>query len=887
MSSAGRKNFSNLSNHTLYEFLRTNQASSHSANPIHRRPWIAPIRRQEPPVQPTTQLTALQRLAAERSDEVVKPKPLKRKFIPLVHIDDRKSVSVPDTQLKKENDPPPMFENPAKNRRGTRLNHIKGSSPQQLSKLRGGLGGKGSERQVMSVAPKKLPSIDDLHRSILVVDFSNLESSLEVEIPEQIERDQIHYDSLESYVERQSQVLLVETMEGFSQSLASGYISNNGGNTKVSSSLFFSTVNVRVTMAVRRGREFCHLTLKREDSDESSELTQGDVVIMLRPQSKILENILKYGFRSRQSPNLLDEKGAVMIGVCERTKTPLVVSKGSKSIQLKCCFASKDRPLGYSPSDCSVGSEWVAVVVHSLLTVEREWKGLCAFGTSRFLRNPNLVETVLGYETGNPTKKLARRESLATMIDGFKNLNVYQREAVEVAADISRQDNGVVLLQGPPGTGKTHTLTILLRLLYNRGFKKILVSAPSNAAIDELMARMIAFLPNQGRGTVLRVGRNSRPELRPYALDSLVSESQSKSEEARHAQYKEKKSKLISDITRINDEINLPTTSSLRKSELIRAKERVRETLENLKSREEESVKCQRDTIYKKFLSEAQFICGTLSSFGSEPVWNNLPPGVDFCIVDEAAQCIEVSSIIPLKFDPQRLVLVGDPQQLPAVVKSVVAKRMRFDMSLIERLQLLGHKTYMLKEQYRMHECIASFPSKFFYDNQLLTAESILGRKSEHPVPITFIDVDGHNDIRSGTSIINPRQGRIVADYVRKILDTSRSSVGVIAPYKHQVNLIRNLLSSSIGGDRLEIDSVDAFQGREKDVIIFDCVRAGGIEGDGVGFLSDSRRLNVAITRAKHALVIVGNAKFLAEHGGPVWASFIEFLAAESHIERL
>lgn len=878
------KNFSNLSNHTLYEFLRSNpsNSSSTSAHPVHRRPWFPPIRKPEP-VQSTTQLTALQRLAAERAEDNVKPRPLKRKFIPLVHIEDRKP-RVEEYQQKKENDPPPMFENPTKNRRGTRLNHIKGSSPQQLSKLR--QVGLNSSLQTgkSSVVARKMLSIDDLHRAILLVDFDNLDDSLDIDIADDVTAAD-RYESLDAYVNQQSQVLLVETMEGFGQSLASGYIPPNSSP----SDSYYPTVNVCVTTAVRRGREFCHLTLKRED--ETLELTQGDVVLLFRPQSKILEPLLKTGIKSSKRVSLLEEKGNVLLGICERTKTPLIASKGTKSIQFKCCFASKDRPLGYSPSDCAIGSEWVAVVVHSLLTVEREWKGLCCLGTTRFVRNPDLVDTILGCR-GEREKKLTRRESLTLMIEEIKTLDMYQKQAVEAAADISRSDDGVVLLQGPPGTGKTHTLTILLRLLHNRGFKKILVCAPSNAAIDELMTRMIAFLPNQGKGTVLRVGRNSRPELRPYALDSLVSESQSKSETMRHEEYKTKKSRMISDIVKLNDEINDASTSSSRKSELIRAKERIRESLENLKSREQEWVKCERDTIYKKFLCQAQFICGTLSSFGSEPVWNNLASGVDFCIVDEAAQCIEVSLLIPLKFDPQRLVLVGDPQQLPAVVKSITAKRLRFDMSLIERLQLLGHKTYMLKQQYRMESGIACFPSTFFYDDQLYTAESVLLRKNpmdpaSHP-PIEFFHMVGHNDIRSGTSVINPRQGRFVVETVRNLLRessaSSRLSIGVITPYKQQVNLIRNLLSGI--SSSVEIDTVDAFQGREKDVIIFDCVRAGG-EGDGVGFLADPRRLNVAITRAKYCVMIVGNAKFLENHGGPVWYSLIQYLRSEGCVKRV
>jgi len=915
-----RDNFSKLSSNTLYEFLRN--SGPEGVHPVHRRPiqildqrsssrqqpqqaprpWVPPIRRQDNNLfgisnsrgnhrdnrKGETQLTALQRLAAERTLEEVRPKPVKRAFVPPIDVES--SIPIKRQQRDDENRgpaPPPMFENPTKTR-GTKLSHMKGSSPQQLAKYRSMTAGSSVSSLMIpaSQSVAKLLTIDDLHKSVLQVDFDDLIGSTDLRFDDQREV-QVQYDSLDAYKERQSRALLVEVMEGFRQSLESGFVPQQ--STLMTG--MYSTVNVRVTTSVRKGREFCLLTLKRDDGDDCCgdqsssyplELTQGDVILLLKPQSAILDDLLKFGFTSKVSPKILaTDKGKALFGIAEKNKTALVVSKGSsKSIQMKCCMASKDCPLGYSPSDCAIGSEWVAVIVHSLLTVEREWRGLCGLGTRT---PPVLIETILGKSIYRGEEKtLSRRESLVHQIEEIGNLNRYQRQAIEAAADIGKRDNGVVLLQGPPGTGKTYTLSVLLRLFFKRGYKKTIVCAPSNAAIDELMGRLVFALPNRGKGgQVLRVGRNTRPDMKEYSLDSLVIESQSKVEESRHAVYKEKKQKFLNDIHRISDELNLPGTAGARKAELIRAKERIKESLDNLKSREVESVKCERDSIYKKYLGNAQFIFGTLSSFGSDSVWSNMDSiPVDYCVIDEAAQSIEVASLIPLKFSPKRLVLVGDPQQLPAVVKSAAAKRMRFDMSLIERLQVLGNKTYMLREQYRMHWEIAKFPSECFYDGKLITSETVGSWKSPLPsplnTPVVFVNIAASTDIRSGTSIINPREGRLTADLAKFLMREEKvESVGVIAPYKQQVGLIRNLLGRQTTGT-LEVDSVDAFQGREKDFIIFNCVRSGGVvDGGGVGFLADSRRLNVAITRAKRGLWIVGNAEYLLANGGPVWESLV------------
>lgn len=825
-------------------------------------------------------MTGLQRLAMQTAGYPPAPKPPKpsqRNFRQSV-VDVSDIPLTPRRETESSKNPPPMFENPAKERRGTRLTHVKGTSPQQLAKFRnqsqdlaGGL------RRINSGSTQNILSLDDLYKAILSIDLTSADESTDVvvEVPD----DPLRYESLQEYKARQSQILLVETMEGLKQSLTSGFVPVNLAGAP--SSGLFQCLNVRLTTAVRKGREWCLLTVKKEIADRSNdkgpELTQGDILLLLKPKSKVLEGVLRYGFNCPLSPNVLSEKGSALFGIVDKTKTSLVVSKQAKSVQLRCSLASKDAPLGYSPSEGqTINSEWVGVIIHSVLTVEREWKSLCAL-TSK----SSFVEALLG-------KPLQLAVPVQQPVQSVKSLNQFQRDAIGAAVsglNSHVKSSNIVLIQGPPGTGKTHTLVSLLQVLESKKIQKVLISAPSNAAVDELMARFITACPLLVMSNVLRVGRNSRPDLKAHSLDQMVVESQTKTEQERHLVYKEKKNKIHDDIQRINAEIS-NMAGGQRKSELIRTKERLKDQLDNMKAREEESVKVERDSIYKRFLNRAQFIFGTLSAFGADVIFNNLTDEVDMCLIDEAAQALEVSSLIPLRFDPKRVVLVGDPQQLSAVVKSVAAKRARLDLSLFERLQLIGnHPTYMLREQYRMHSVISDFSSKYFYEGKLVTADSVAGR-SPHQAeavlasPMVFIDVASANDMKQGTSVINPREGRLTSELARFLVNTCGvSSIGVISPYRQQVHLIRNLLTS-LTAPGLEVDSVDAFQGREKDVILFNCVRSGGSNG-GVGFLSDQRRLNVAITRAKRAVWIVGNANFLRNHGGPVWESLVD------HCERL
>ncbi len=252
--------------------------------------------------------------------------------------------------------------------------------------------------------------------------------------------------------------------------------------------------------------------------------------------------------------------------------------------------------------------------------------------------------------------------------------------------------------------------------------------------------------------------------------------------------------------------------------------------------------------------------------------------------------------MIPLVLGCKQVVLVGDHQQLGPVIMNKKAARAGLTQSLFERLVVLGNRPIRLQVQYRMHPCLSEFPSNMFYEGTLqngVTAPERIRKNIDFPWPVPdspmiFYQNLGQEEISSsGTSFLNrytpPAEFlmtwlmfgcRTEASNVEKIVTkffksgVVPSQIGVITPYEGQRSYIVNYMqfSGSLKKDLykdIEVASVDAFQGREKDYIILSCVRSN--EHQGIGFLSDPRRLNVALTRAKFGVVILGNPKVLSK----------------------
>ncbi|CAM4841328.1 unnamed protein product [Rotaria magnacalcarata] len=273
-------------------------------------------------------------------------------------------------------------------------------------------------------------------------------------------------------------------------------------------------------------------------------------------------------------------------------------------------------------------------------------------------------------------------------------------------------------------------------------------------------------------------------------------------------------------------------------------------------------------------LAEADVVFSTLNyvgnsifdSFGSD---TNQSPWFDCLIVDEAGQCLEIDTFIPLRLRIPCMLLFGDPEQLPATVLSQRAQNANFGQSLLARLYSLFKSTdliRMLNIQYRMAEPICRFPSAHIYNGELLNDPSTQEERAGFRLkPYAFINVlnsQAQQDVVS-QSYFNRAEAECIVElvhYLTRRVSIQLSSIGVITPYRAQLALISNKISP-----RLDIATVDGFQGREKDVILISTVRADAEElgGHSLGFVADRRRLNVALTRGKYAVYIVGHAKSL------------------------
>ncbi|MEW5304818.1 MAG: hypothetical protein WDW36_007402 [Sanguina aurantia] len=296
----------------------------------------------------------------------------------------------------------------------------------------------------------------------------------------------------------------------------------------------------------------------------------------------------------------------------------------------------------------------------------------------------------------------------------------------------------------------------------------------------------------------------------------------------------------------------------------------------------------ERDKQRVAVVDEANIVCSTLSFAGSS-VFYRLSRKFDVVVIDEAAQAVEPSVLVPLVMGCKQAYLVGDPVQLPATVISSRAVEHNYDMSLFKRLQLAGHPVRVLNTQYRMHPAISSFPSSEFYQGQLLDGEGVEKEtKSEwhnQPCfgPFAFYDVNGKENVpKGGGSAENKSEVSMVLSIYRELTAAHphlrRSPcVAVISPYKAQVKLLKEKFKAALGEEiakNVDINTIDGFQGREKDVVMFSCVRTVQKgKKRSIGFVADVRRINVGITRARCSLIVVGSARALQVDGH--WANLI------------
>ncbi len=260
-----------------------------------------------------------------------------------------------------------------------------------------------------------------------------------------------------------------------------------------------------------------------------------------------------------------------------------------------------------------------------------------------------------------------------------------------------------------------------------------------------------------------------------------------------------------------------------------------------------------------------------------------------FVIIDECSQATELSTLIPLLHHCEQLVLIGDHKQLPPTIISSEAIKLGLNKSLFERLYEFQINSCQLDTQYRMHSSLFEFSSKEFYDNKIIS-----GIKNEDRIltqikfpnqdyNIMFINVNGVEQIESkSNSCFNDIEVNKVINVIQKIQnDISDKSIGIITPYDSQKNKIKKaIFDNKINDENIIVDTIDGFQGMERDIIIVSLVRSN--DSGKIGFVNDSRRVNVLLTRAKYALIVIGNENCLKNNG--IWKKWMGFVREKNLI---
>lgn len=421
-----------------------------------------------------------------------------------------------------------------------------------------------------------------------------------------------------------------------------------------------------------------------------------------------------------------------------------------------------------------------------------------------------------------------------------ENLNESQKTAVKGIL----KDDTFVIVHGPPGTGKTTTLIEAILQLCAQG-EKILVSAPSNTAVDNIAKGLLNKKVN-----ILRIGNNAKVDalIFPHTPEGKLIESKQDKEIKKIRIRAAEMRKMANQYKR-----RFGKDEREQRNLLMKEVKNLRHQIKDIQRYNEE-----------KLFEEAQIILGTPIG-----LLDNQATKLDFntLIIDEAGQCLEPLAwcIFPMA---KKIVLAGDHLQLPPTVLSDKAIQLGFNKSILESCFGKFSAVHFLDTQYRMRASIAQFSNEYFYNDKLKTFKD-LSSIGEH---VLFYDTAGagyeEERGKDGVSLIN--KGEI--DVISKILEKDNldpQNTVVISPYSGQVALAKEFLPSEI-----RISTVDSFQGQEKEIVVISLVRSNA---DGqIGFLKDYRRMNVAMTRAKEKLYIIGDSSTLAKD--EYYAAFLDYI---------
>ncbi|MDB5137468.1 MAG: recD2 1 [Mucilaginibacter sp.] len=450
-------------------------------------------------------------------------------------------------------------------------------------------------------------------------------------------------------------------------------------------------------------------------------------------------------------------------------------------------------------------------------------------------------------------------ETTGLPIDG---LNTSQRAAVKKI--ISAQD--IAIIHGPPGTGKTTTLVKAIIVIAKQYQERVLVVAPSNTAVDLLSEKLSIEGLN-----VLRIGNPARvsDKLMDLTLDSQM---------AAHPYMKE--SKRLKKQAAEYKNIAHKYKRSFGKAERDQRKALFDEAHKIMKE-----VARAEEYIINDLVAKAQVITATLAGSNHYTI-RNLK--FKIVVIDEAGQALEPASWIPI-LKATKVILAGDHCQLSPTIKSDVAARNGLSTTLLEKcISLYPESVTLLDEQYRMNKAIMGYSSGVFYNNALKAHNSVADRLLfTDDLPMIFIDTagSGFEEKPVGTSVANPEEAAFLFRYLEKLVATIEGhytltdfpTIAVISPYREQIRLLKEQLLHTPRlhphADYISVNTIDSFQGQERDIVLISLTRSNA-EGS-IGFLADISRMNVAMTRARKKLVIIGDSSTLSRL--PFYAELINY----------
>ncbi|KAL4817655.1 SEN1 N terminal-domain-containing protein [Aspergillus spinulosporus] len=471
--------------------------------------------------------------------------------------------------------------------------------------------------------------------------------------------------------------------------------------------------------------------------------------------------------------------------------------------------------------------------ITSLTPLERE------FGALMALQYYDLCEEIV---RAKPSPILDYSDaSLKPLADNY-NVNPAQAKAIKSAMD----NDAFTLIQGPPGSGKTKTIVALDQGIAitrptaainarsgarTTTSKKLLVCAPSNAAgVKTIHGR-------HEKLSVIRLGRSDA--INTNVLDTSGENSGETDLQKIYVEHKAADTAAQ----------GLPVPEELqREFDLLKKKKtQLSHQIDNARDKNHSAA---RDADLNRRRIQQEIIDGA-------HMFQNLSIEFETVVIDEAAQSIELSALIPLKYGCSKCILVGDPKQLPPTVLSKVASKYQYEQSLFVRMQANHpNDVHLLDTQYRMHPAISMLQD----GPDMARLRTRPWHQSELLSPYRFFDVQGlHQSAPKGHSLLYER---LLKDF--KEYDFS-GKIGIITPYKGQLRELKTQFANKYGNaifNMIDFNTTDAFQGREAEVIIFSCVRASN---KGIGFLSDIRRMNVGLTRAKSSLWVLGNSHLVTD----------------------